>query len=201
MPSTVTHEDGGGAGRSGNTLSGADELAVEFGDNETDSFGSTGGVRNDVASTCAAAAEVTLALRTVEDHLVAGVSVDGAHDTTLDGSVLVKSVGHRSEAVGGAGCCADNCIGRGEGLVVGVINDGREVIASRSGNNDLLCAGLDVSGSLCLGGIETCALENHVNFQFAPREFCSVGFCIDGDLLAVNDDGTRSNYGLGRYRT
>ena len=53
-----------------------------------------------------------------------------------------------------------------------------------------------MSGSLCLGGIETCALENHVNFQFAPREFCSVGFCIDGDLLAVNDDGTRSNYGL-----
>ncbi len=80
--------------------------------------------------------------------------------------------------------------------MVGVVDDGGEVIACRSGDDDLLCAGLDVCGSLCLGGVETCALENNVYLQLAPGEFCRVGFCIDGDFLTVNDDGTGSDNGL-----
>ena len=42
------HQDGGGAGAGGNTLSGADELAVELGDNQADCLSGTGGVGNDV---------------------------------------------------------------------------------------------------------------------------------------------------------
>ena len=89
--------------RYGNSLSGTDELAVEFGNNKTDSLCSAGGVGNDVRSACTCTSEVALSVRTVEDHLVAGVSVNGGHDTALDRSVVVKSLCHGSEAVGGAG--------------------------------------------------------------------------------------------------
>ena len=43
-----SNQDGGGAGGNRNALSGADQLAVQFGDNQADSLGSAGGVRNDV---------------------------------------------------------------------------------------------------------------------------------------------------------
>ena len=100
------------------------EGAVELGNNETDCLCSAGGVRNDVLSTCASTAEVTLALGTVEDHLVTGVSVNGGHDTALDGSVIVESLSHGSKAVGGAGCSGDDLVISGEGFVVYVVNDG-----------------------------------------------------------------------------
>ena len=53
-----------------------------------------------------------------------------------------------------------------------------------------LVSGLDVGGSLRLGGVETGALENDVDVEFGPREFGRVGHRIDGDFLAVHDDGT-----------
>ena len=116
--------------------------------------------------------------------------MDGAHDTALDGRELVEGVGHRGEAVGGAGSGADHGVGRGQGLVVGVVDDGRKVLARRSGDDDLLRAGLDVRGGLLLGGVEAGALEDDIHFEFAPRELSRIGLRIDGDFLAVHDDGT-----------
>jgi hypothetical protein len=104
-------QDGGGAGGGGNALGSADQLAVELRDDEADGLGSAGGVRDDVDS--AAARErrkVALSLRAVEDHLVAGVGVDGAHDAGLDGSEVVEGLGHRGEAVGGAGSGGDDVV-------------------------------------------------------------------------------------------
>ena len=133
MPSLVTSsllnnsdKDGGGAGRNRNTLSGTDKLAVEFGDNKTDSLSSAGGVRNDVSSACTCSSEVALSVRTVEDHLVAGVSMDGGHDTALDGSVVIKSLSHRSQAVGGAGSSGDDGIILGQSVLINAENDGSE---------------------------------------------------------------------------
>ena len=74
--------------------------------------------------------------------------------------------------------------------MIGVVDDGREVVARRSGDDNLLRAGLDVSGGLSLGGVETGALEDDVDIEFAPREFSSIGLSVDGDFLAVHDDGT-----------
>ena len=101
-------EDCGGACGNRYTLCGTDELAVELGNYETDSLGSAGGVGNDVSSACSCSSEVTLSVGAVEDHLVACVSVNGAHDTALDGSILVESISHGSEAVGGAGSSGDD---------------------------------------------------------------------------------------------
>ncbi len=73
--------------------------------------------------------------------------------------------------------------------MVDIVNDGRKVVAGRSGDDDVLCARIDVSLSLRLGGVEAGALENDVDIKIFPRKISSVLLGIDGDLLAVNDDG------------
>ena len=115
--------------------------------------------------------------------------MDGAHDTGLDGSVIIKSLSHRSEAVGGAGSSGDNLVVLGEGLFIDIENDGLQVIACRSGDNNLLCACVDVSHGLFLGSIETGAFENDVNIELTPGAVCCILFSIDSDFLTVNDDG------------
>ena len=45
-------------------------------------------------ATGTSAAQVALALRAVQDHLVAGVSMNGGHDAGDDGIGLVQGVGH-----------------------------------------------------------------------------------------------------------
>ena len=189
-------KDSSGTCRSRNSLCRTDELAVELRDYEADCLCSTGGVRNDISSTCSCSSEVTLSVRTIEDHLVAGVSVDCAHDTGSDGSVVVKSLSHRSEAVSGAGCSGNDGVILSKSLVVYIVNDSGEVIACGSRDNNLLSTGVDVSLGLSLGYIETCAFENNVNTELTPRKISSVGLSVDGDFLAVNDDSTGSYNGL-----
>ena len=125
---------------------------------------------------------------TVEDHLIAGISVDGGHDTALDGSVIVKSLSHGSKAVGGAGSCTDDGVVGSEGALVDAEDDGLEVIACGSRDNDLLSACIDVSLALSLGAVEAGALKNNINVKLAPGKILRVGHSIDGDLLAVNYD-------------
>ena len=122
--------------------------------------------------------------------------MDCAHDTGSDGSVVVKSLSHRSEAVSGAGCSGNDGVILSKSLVVYIVNDSGEVIACGSRDNNLLSTGVDVSLGLSLGYIETCALENNVNTELTPRKISSVGLSVDGDLLAVNDDSTGSYNGL-----
>ena len=117
------NQDGGGAGGDGNALSRADQLAVQLGDDQADGLGSAGGVRNDVLSTSTSAAQVALTLRAVQDHLVAGVSMNGGHDAGDDGISLVQGVGHGGQAVGGAGSSGDDLILSGQGLLV----DGEDI--------------------------------------------------------------------------
>ena len=128
-------------------------------------------------------------MRAVEDHLVAGVSMDRAHDAALDRSIIVQCLRHRSEAVRGAGSSGDDGVISRQGLLVYAVNDRREIVACRSGNNDLLCACVDVSLALSLRGVEAGALENNVNTDLAPRKVLSVLLSVDLQGLAVNCDG------------
>ena len=70
--------------------------------------------------------------------------------------------------------------------MVNVVNDGGQVVASRSRDNNLLSTSSQVSRSLLLRSIETCALQNNVYIQLAPRQLSSVRNSIDGNLLAIN---------------
>ena len=189
-------EDGGGTGRGRDALSGADQLAVELGDDQTDRLSGAGAVGNDVLRAGSGPSEVALALRTVEDHLVAGVGVDGGHDAADDGSVVVESLSHRSEAVGGAGRSGDDGVLRLERLVVDVVDDGGKIVARGSGDDDLARAGVDVSLRLRLAGVEAGALEHDVDLELLPREVGSLGHSVDGDLLAVDGDAAGGDDGL-----
>ena len=108
--------------------------------------------------------------------------------------IVVQSLGHGSQAVGGAAGSGDDLVFRLQGVVVNIVNDGGQVVAGRSGDNDLLGAGFDMSHGLFLGGVETGALEHDVNTQLAPGALFGILDGVDGDLFAVNDDGI-----LGRF--
>ncbi len=53
----------------------------------------------------------------------------------------------------------------------------------------MLCACIDVSLCLCLGGIEACALQNDIYADLAPGKLSCVGLSINLDLFAVDCDG------------
>ena len=121
----------------GNALGGTDQLAVELGKDKADGLGGTGGVGDDVLGGCAGTTEVALALRAVEDHLVTGEGMDGGHDARDDGGEVVEALGHRGQAVGGAGGRRDDVVIGGQYLVVDVIDDGGQVVARRGRDDDL----------------------------------------------------------------
>ena len=69
-----------------------------------------------------------------------------------------------------------------------LIDDGGQIVAGRSGDNDLAGACVDMSLCLCLAGIEAGALQHNVNAQLAPGQISSVRHLVDDDLLAVDND-------------
>ncbi len=73
--------------------------------------------------------------------------------------------------------------------MVYIIYDSRQIIASRSGDDNMLRACIDMSLSLRLAGVEAGALENDVNSKLSPRKVLRISFLVDRDLLAVYRDG------------
>ena len=178
-----------GTGGNGNALCAAVKHAVEFGNHEADRLRRARGVANEVDRSSARTAQIALAVRSVEHHLVARVRVNGGHVALLDLGKLVQRVSHGSKAVGRAGSRGNNGIRSFQGLFVYAVNDGGKVVARGSGNDDLLCAGVDVRLRLRLGGIEARALQNDVDVEFLPGKVHRVFFLIDLNGLAVNGDG------------
>ena len=118
-----------------------------------------------------APAQVGLAVRAVENHLVTCIGMDGCHYTAGDGSIVVERLCQRSKAVCGAGSRRDNQVIGRERLLVYTINDSLQVVARGSGDNNLLGTCLDVSHALLFAGVESGALEHNVNimlFQADP---------------------------------
>ena len=130
------NQDGGRTGGNGHTLSRADQLAVQLGDDQADCLSSAGGVGNDVLCASTSTAQIALALRTIQDHLVAGVSMNSGHDAGNDGVGLVQGISHGSQAVGGAGSSRDDLILSGQGLLVDGEDDGLQVVACGSRDDD-----------------------------------------------------------------
>jgi len=118
--------------------------------------------------------------------------MNGAHDTRLDRSVVIQSLCHRSQTVGGAGCCGNDGILSSQGLLVYAVNDGLQIVTSRSRDNYLLSASVDVSLRLLLGGVEAGALQNYVNTDLAPRKILCILLFINCNLLAIYGNGVFS---------
>ena len=120
--------------------------------------------------------------------------MNSGHNAGNDRESLVQGVGHRSQAVGGAGSSRDNLVILGQGLLVDRVDDGLQVVAGRSRDNDLLSASSDVSHALLFAGVEAGALQNNVNADLAPRAILSVLNGVDLDLLAIDDDGILGSF-------
>ena len=120
----------------------------------------------------------------------------GGHDAGNDRIGIVQGLSHRREAVGGAGRRRDNLIFLGQHVLVDRVHDGRQIVARRSRDDDLLGASFDMSHRLSLAGVEAGAFQHDVNIQFTPRQLVRLRLGIDGDLFAVDGDGTRNLHGL-----
>ena len=129
-------------------------------------------------------------MRAVQNHLVAGVSMNGAHDTALDRCVIIQSLCHRCKAVCGTRSSRDDLIISGQSLLVYGINDGLQIVTCRSGNNNLLSTSLDMSHGLLFGAVETGTLKNYINTDLSPRKLVSLCHSINLQGLTVNSDGT-----------
>ena len=55
-------------------------------------------------------------------------------------------------------------------FMVYIVNDGRKVITSRCGNDNVLSASIDMSLSFSFGGVETGTLKNNVLRRSRPTE-------------------------------
>ena len=106
-----------------------------------------------------------------------------------DGIGLVQGISHGRQAVRGAGRGGNDLIVGGEDVLVDGVNDGLQILAGGSGDDDLLGAGFDVSHALFFAGVETGALKDDVDADFAPGALFGVFDRVDLDLLAVDDDG------------
>ena len=115
--------------------------------------------------------------------------MDSSHDTGLNRSQIIQSLSHWSQAVGGAGSSGDNLVFLSQYSVVYVVNNSREVLTCWSRDNNLLCACLEMSRSLLLGGVEAGALQNNIYIMLSPRNLLSLSASVNLDLLAVYSNG------------
>ena len=99
-----------------------------------------------------------------------------------------ETVSTLKQTVGVAGMDGNDVIVRHQVIVVDLGNNGGQVVASGSGDDDLLGTGIDVSLGFSLRHIEAGALQDDINTQLAPGQLSGIGLGIDGDDLTVDDD-------------
>ncbi|MNR07933.1 hypothetical protein D3C85_1240660 [compost metagenome] len=126
----------------------------------------------------------------VGQHLVVGEGVNGGHQALLDTDGVVQRLGHRGQAVGGAGRVGHHGHVGGQHVVVHTVDDGGvNVVAARGRDQHLLGAGVDVRLALFLAGEGTGALQHQVHLQRVPRQFGRVAGGEERDAVAVDDQG------------
>ena len=125
----------------------------------------------------------------VDDLLSCSVCVDGGHEAFDDAEVIVDDLGKGSEAVGGARCVGNDLYVGSVAVKIDAADEHRGIVLGRTGQNDDLCACIDVSLSL-LGGEESAgALEDILNAHLAPGQLGGVAVADYGNTLAVYGDG------------
>src|SRR5699024_5323952 len=113
--------------------------------------------------------------RTVYRLLGGGGGVNGAHQAFYNAEVIVDNLDQWGQAVGGAGRVGNNGHVLGIFVLVYTHNKGWGLfVLCRSGDDNLLCAGFDVGGSLFGGGEDTGRLNDILCAALFPRNFAWV---------------------------
>ena len=176
-------------GRGRHTEGHASQLTLHFRDHESNGAGGTGGGRDDVNRSGTATLPILLG-RTIDGLLGSGVSVDGGHQAFGDAETFLQQhVDERREAVRGAGSIGDDVVdSRVVLVVVDADDDGDVFILGRSGDDDLLGAGVDVTLGLGGFGEETSGLDDDLDAEGLPRQFGRGAGGNHEDFLTVHDE-------------
>lgn len=120
----------------------------------------------------------------VGEVLVVGVGMDGGHQAVLDAQLAMQHLGHRCQAVGGAGGVRDDPMGGAQHLVVDAVDHGGFDILAGRRDQHLAGAGLQVGSGFVAAGEEPRALEHDVHAEALPGQFRRVADGADGDAVA-----------------
>lgn len=118
--------------------------------------------------------------------LVVGVGVDGGHQALLDAQFALQHLGHRRQAVGGAGGVGDDLHVRRQHLFVDAIHHGGVGTLGGRGDQDLARAGCKMCGGLVAFGEQPGAFEHHIDLMGFPRQLGRVANGADGDAVTLD---------------
>ena len=129
-------------------------------------------------------------MRCVKDALITSVRVAGGHSALDDAEILIENLGERRKAIRGARRVRNN-VGRRVILVSVDADDVRRDVVSlrRSGDDNLLCAGLNVLASARSVEENTSSLNDYVNAHLLPGEVERVTVRNHLDGLSIHGDG------------
>ena len=166
----------------------AGELAVELGDHLADGLGRAGLGGDHVDGRRAGPVHVLVDL--VGNPLVVGVGVNRGHQALLDAEGLVQDLGHRGQAVGGAGRVGHDLHARLQDMIVDAQHEGRvELVLGRGAQDDPLGTRVDVLLKFLAAGEEARRLQRDLASQALPGEIGGVTLGEDGNRLAVDHQG------------
>ena len=122
----------------------------------------------------------------VGQNLVICEGVDSSHHAVNNAEFIHQRLNERAHAVGGAGSVGNNGHVLGIFVLVYTHNKGWGLfVLCRSGDDNLLCAGFDVGGSLFGGGEDTGRFNDILCAALFPRNFARVLAAVNIDRVAV----------------
>src|SRR5699024_2541650 len=176
---------GAGDGRHAHCV--AIQLAIKFWQHQCYSLSCTSGGWHHIHRCRTRTTQVLV--RRILQALVTGVGVDGGHQALFDAELLVQNLGHRCQAVGGAGCRRDDVVvGRIVGVRVDAVDKGRVHILAWSGDNNLLCTGFDVCLRCFTIGKTTGGFNDDIYVIVSPLEVFRIRLFVYSDTLSVYDN-------------
>ena len=122
----------------------------------------------------------------INQVLVAGVGVNGCHESLIDPAGGMQRARHRCEAVGGAGRIRDDFHPGFEAVVVDPKNDCCVGAFRRSRDEDSAGAGLDMALRIICRGENAGAFHDEVNAPVAPMTGFRIAMADIVDALAVD---------------
>jgi hypothetical protein len=128
-------------------------------------------------------------MRTIDEVLIAGVGMNGGHESLFDAKGIVENLDHGNKAIGRTRSVRDNLVlGRVKGVVIHANNEGRIGVSGRSRNDDVGSASFKMGGGLIAISEEARGLDNDVDAEFLPGKI--LGIANGGDLqkFAVDKD-------------
>lgn len=186
LDSEINNGDVDGGNSEGHTS----ELALEDGEDEADSLGSTSGRWDDVGTGGSSSSPVLSTLGgSIDNELSSGGGVDGSHETFNDSEFVIENLSNGSKAVGSARGIGDNVLRSVVLKMVDTIDISGGVILSGGREDNLLGTTLKMGTSLFLGEESTSRFTDNGSVVITPLNVGGVFLSEEMDGVAIDLDG------------